>query len=102
LPSSALPPSAEPPLRVEKIWDDPLDIVVSRSHPLAQAKRVQTAMLLEYRRFCRSRNLYPRNHSQNFGPLRDRIQVGMAAITWKYSKCLRRSALAGALFLGHD
>ena len=88
-----LPPSADPPLRVEKIWDDPLDIVVSRSHPLAQAKRVQAAMLLEYPAILAGLGTYTREIILNsFGPLRDRIQVGMAT---NYLEVLKMLAAIG-------
>jgi len=88
-----LPPSAEPPLRVEKIWDDPLDIVVSRSHPLAQAKRVQAAMLLDYPAILPGLGTYTREIILNsFGPLRDRIQVGMAT---NYLEVLKMLAAIG-------
>src|SRR3990172_8400452 len=42
-----LPPKTAAPLKTEKIWDDPLDIVVSPGHPLAREKRVKLAKLLE-------------------------------------------------------
>jgi DNA-binding transcriptional LysR family regulator len=88
-----LPPSAEPPLRVEKIWDDPLDIVVSRSHPLAQVKRVQAAMLLDYPAILPGLGTYTREIILNsFGPLRDKIQVGMAT---NYLEVLKMLAAIG-------
>ena len=88
-----LPPSAEPPLRVEKIWDDPLDIVVSRNHPLAQVKRVQAAMLLGYPAILPGLGTYTREIILNsFGPLRDRIQVGMAT---NYLEVLKMLAAIG-------
>ena len=88
-----LPPSADPPLRVEKIWDDPLDIVVSRNHPLAQAKRVQAAMLLDYPAILPGLGTYTREIILNsFGPLRDRIQVGMAT---NYLEVLKMLAAIG-------
>ena len=88
-----LPPSAEPPLRVEKIWDDPLDIVVGRNHPLAQAKRVQAAMLLDYPAILPGPGTYTREIILNsFGPLRDRIQIGMAT---NYLEVLKMLAAIG-------
>ena len=88
-----LPPSADPPLRVEKIWDDPLDIVVSRSHPLAQVKRVQAAMLLDYPAILPGPGTYTREIILNsFGPLRDKIQVGMAT---NYLEVLKMLAAIG-------
>jgi len=88
-----LPPSADPPLRVEKIWDDPLNIVVSRSHPLAQVKRVQAAMLLDYPAILPGLGTYTREIILNaLGPLRDRIQVGMAT---NYLEVLKMLAAIG-------
>ena len=88
-----LPPSADPPLRVEKIWADPLDIVVSRSHPLAQVKRVQPEMLLDYPAILPGPGTYTREIILNaLGPLRDRIQVGMAT---NYLEVLKMLAAIG-------
>ena len=88
-----LPPSADPPLRVEKIWDDPLDIVVSRSHPLAQEKRVQASMLLDYPAILPGLGTYTREIILNsFGTLRDKIQVGMAT---NYLEVLKMLAAIG-------
>src|SRR4030067_1174539 len=41
-----LPPKAAAPLKAEKIWDDPLDIVVSPGHPLARELHVTMSRLL--------------------------------------------------------
>lgn len=88
-----LPPRAEPPLEVEKIWDDPLDIVVSRSHPLALVKRVEPAMLLDYPAILPGPGTYTREIILNaFGALRDRIQVGMAT---NYLEVLKMLAAIG-------
>ncbi|MBI3545557.1 MAG: LysR family transcriptional regulator, partial [Gammaproteobacteria bacterium] len=43
-----LPPAKLASLRMQKIWDDPLDIVVSREHPLAQEAHPSAQMLLDY------------------------------------------------------
>ena len=88
-----LPPSAEAPLRIEKIWDDPLDIVVSPEHSLAQAQRAQPAMLLEYPAILPGHGTYTREIILNaFGRLRDRIQVGMAT---NYLEVLKMLAAIG-------
>lgn len=88
-----LPPRAEPPLEVEKIWDDPLDIVVSRGHPLAQAKRVEPAMLLDYPAILPGPGTYTREIIlKSFGAWRDRIQVGMAT---NYLEVLKMLATIG-------
>src|SRR3970040_615242 len=65
------------PLKAEKIWADPLDIVVSPNHPLAREKRVKLAELLEYPAILPGPGTYTREIILNaFGPMRDRIQVG--------------------------
>jgi DNA-binding transcriptional LysR family regulator len=88
-----LPPTAAAPLKVEKIWDDPLDIVVGRSHPLALVKRVQTAMLLDYPAILPGPGTYTREIIlSSFGPLRDRIKVGMAT---NYLEVLKMLATIG-------
>ncbi|MDO8706003.1 MAG: LysR family transcriptional regulator [Sulfuricaulis sp.] len=88
-----LPPAAKPPLRVEKIWDDPLDIVVSHDHPLARLKNIQTAMLLEYPAILPGPGTYTREIILSaFGSWRDRIQVGMAT---NYLEVLKMLAAIG-------
>lgn len=88
-----LPPTATAPLKLEKIWDDPLDIVVSRNHPLARVKHVQAAMLLDYPAILPGPGTYTREIILNaFGPLRDRIQVGMAT---NYLEVLKMLAAIG-------
>ena len=88
-----LPPTAEAPLRLEKIWDDPLDIVVSREHPLASVSRVKPAMLLDYPAILPGTGTYTREIILNaFGPLRDRIQIGMAT---NYLEVLKMLAAIG-------
>ncbi|MHB8741510.1 MAG: LysR family transcriptional regulator [Sulfuricaulis sp.] len=88
-----LPPRAEPPLVVEKIWDDPLDIVVSRTHPLAQAKRVEPLMLLDYPAILPGPGTFTREIILNaFGAWRNRIQVGMAT---NYLEVLKMLAAIG-------
>ena len=88
-----LPPTAATPLKLEKIWDDPLDIVVSRGHPLAKVKHVQAAMLLDYPAILPGPGTYTREIILNaFGPLRDRIQVGMAT---NYLEVLKMLAAIG-------
>lgn len=88
-----LPPEVGPPLKTEKIWDDPLDIVVSPNHPLAQEKRIKLARLLEYPAILPGPGTFTREIILNaFGPLRDRIQVGMAT---NYLEVLKMLAAIG-------
>jgi DNA-binding transcriptional LysR family regulator len=88
-----LPPAADAPLRIEKIWDDPLDIVVSPDHPLAQTPHVHPEMLLNYPAILPGPGTYTREIILNaFGSLRDRIQVGMAT---NYLEVLKMLAAIG-------
>jgi DNA-binding transcriptional LysR family regulator len=88
-----LPPTADAPLRIEKIWDDPLDIVVSPEHPLARAQHVRPEMLLNYPAILPGPGTYTREIILNaFGSLRDRIQVGMAT---NYLEVLKMLAAIG-------
>jgi DNA-binding transcriptional LysR family regulator len=88
-----LPPKAAAPLKTEKIWDDPLDIVVSPGHPLARELHVNFARLLEYPAILPGPGTYTREIILNaFGRLRDRIQVGMAT---NYLEVLKMLAAIG-------
>ncbi len=88
-----LPPKTPVPLKTEKIWDDPLDIVVSPGHPLAREKRVKLETLLDYPAILPGPGTYTREIILNaFGPLRDRIQVGMAT---NYLEVLKMLAAIG-------
>ena len=74
-----LPPAVTPPLRVEKIWDDLLQIVIGHEHTLAQMPQVTAAMLLDYPAILPGHGTYTREIIlSSFGALRDRIQIGMA------------------------
>lgn len=88
-----LPPKAESPLKVEKIWDDPLDIVVSPTHPLASEKRLKLFKLLEYPAILPGPGTYTREIILNsFGGLRDKIHIGMAT---NYLEVLKMLAAIG-------
>ena len=88
-----LPPTADAPLHIEKIWDDPLDIAVSPEHPLAREQRVHPEMLLDYPAILPGPGTYTREIILNaFGSLRDRIQVGMAT---NYLEVLKMLAAIG-------
>jgi len=88
-----LPPKAAAPLKTEKIWDDPLDIVVSPGHPLARELHVSFSRLLDYPAILPGPGTYTREIILNaFGRLRDRIQVGMAT---NYLEVLKMLAAIG-------
>jgi len=88
-----LPPNTSVPLKTEKIWDDPLDIVVSPGHPLAREKRIKLEKLLDYPAILPGPGTYTREIILNaFGSLRDRIQIGMAT---NYLEVLKMLAAIG-------
>ena len=88
-----LPPKADAPLKTEKIWDDPLDIVVSPGHALARELHVTFSRLLDYPAILPGPGTYTREIILNaFGRLRDRIQVGMAT---NYLEVLKMLAAIG-------
>ncbi|MEK7261889.1 MAG: LysR family transcriptional regulator [Pseudomonadota bacterium] len=87
-----LPPQVSPPLRVEKIWDDPLDIVVNPQHPLA-AHASAARQLTAYPAILPGPGTYTREIIlKALGPLRHRIQVGM---TTNYLEVLKMLAAIG-------
>jgi DNA-binding transcriptional LysR family regulator len=87
-----LPPQVAPPLRIEKIWDDPLDIVVNPQHPLA-AHAVMARQLTDYPAILPGPGTYTREIIlKALGPLRHRIQVGM---TTNYLEVLKMLAAIG-------
>lgn len=87
-----LPPQVAPPLRAEKIWDDPLDIVVNPQHPLA-AHAVVARQLTDYPAILPGPGTYTREIIlKALGPLRQRIQVGM---TTNYLEVLKMLAAIG-------
>jgi len=88
-----LPPETATPLKTEKIWDDPLDIVVSPGHPLARELPVTLNRLLDYPAILPGPGTYTREIIlKAFGRLRDRIQVGMAT---NYLEVLKMLATIG-------
>ncbi len=87
-----LPPKPLPPLRIEKIWDDPLAIVVSPQHPLA-THPAPGRQLVSYPAILPGPGTYTREIIlKALGPLRDRIQVGM---TTNYLEVLKMLAAIG-------
>ncbi len=88
-----LPPETNPPLRVEKVWDDPLDIVVSPKHPLANIAAPMARHLLDYPAILPGQGTYTREIIlKALGPLRNRIKVGM---TTNYLEVLKMLASIG-------
>ncbi len=88
-----LPPVVDAPLQSIKIWDDPLDIVVSRTHPLAGTAPVSPKVLLDYPAILPGPGTYTREIIlKALGPWRDKISVGMAT---NYLEVLKMLAAIG-------
>jgi len=88
-----LPPSMEAPLASELLWEDPLDFVVGTEHPLAQSSRPDPSDLLGYPAILPGPGTFTRELILNaFGPLRDRIRIGMAT---NYLEVLKMLASIG-------
>lgn len=88
-----LPPAVSAPLQAIKIWDDPLDIVVSRTHPLAGAAPASPKALLDYPAILPGPGTYTREIIlKALGPWRDKISVGMAT---NYLEVLKMLAAIG-------
>ncbi len=88
-----LPPTAPAQLRLTRVWNDPLDIVVGRNHPLAQRRAPTVRTLLDYPAILPGPGTYTRAIIlQALGPVRDKIQVGMAT---NYLEVLKMLASIG-------
>jgi len=88
-----LPPKLEAPLKADAIWDDPLDIVVARHHPLAQARDVQIKDLAAYPAILPGPGTYTREIIlKALGAWRDKIEIGMAT---NYLEVLKMLASIG-------
>ena len=88
-----LPPVVSAPLQTMKVWDDPLDIVVSRTHPLADSSPTSPKVLLDYPAILPGPGTYTREIIlKALGPWRDRITVGMAT---NYLEVLKMLAAIG-------
>jgi DNA-binding transcriptional LysR family regulator len=90
---ATLPTRPSPALRCERLWDDPLEIVVGLSHPLARQKRVRMQTLTEYPAVLPGVGTYTRELILSaLAPVRDRIQIAMAT---NYLEVLRMLAAIG-------
>lgn len=88
-----LPPGRPPQLKRERVWDDPLDIVVAIAHPLAARRDVSTKQLLEHPAILPGAGTYTREIIlRAFGNLGAKIHVGM---TTNYFEVLKMLASIG-------
>jgi DNA-binding transcriptional LysR family regulator len=88
-----LPPTVNAPLQTMEIWNDPLDIVVSHTHPLAGRTPTSAKVLLDYPAILPGPGTYTREIIlKALGPWRDQISVGMAT---NYLEVLKMLASIG-------
>ena len=88
-----LPPKLERPLKAETVWDDPLDIVVARHHPLTKLHAVQIKGLASYPAILPGPGTYTREIIlKALGSWRDKIEIGMAT---NYLEVLKMLASIG-------
>jgi DNA-binding transcriptional LysR family regulator len=74
-----LPPSPAPVLHVEKVWDDPLTIVVSEEHPLANTRRPELSDLAAHPAILPATNTYTRQIAeQAFAALNLELDVALS------------------------
>lgn len=88
-----LPPHTQPQLRAERAWDDPLDIVIAATHPLANRDSLDVKSLLAEPAILPGTGTYTREIIlKAFGKHRANIQVGM---TTNYLEVLKMLASIG-------
>jgi DNA-binding transcriptional LysR family regulator len=74
-----LPPSPAPALHVEKVWDDPLTVVVSEEHPLATRVRPGLSDLAAHPAVLPAPNTYTRQIAeQAFAALNLKLDVALS------------------------
>jgi DNA-binding transcriptional LysR family regulator len=88
-----LPDHPSPELRVIKVWDDPLEIVVGLDHPLAKEKSIRPLVLMNYPAILPGPGTITRELILNaLAPVRDGIEIGMAT---NYMEVLKMLAAIG-------
>ena len=88
-----LPPAPIARLRCERVWDDPLDVVVAANHPLASNGTVQLRALLEHPAIMPGPGTYTREIIlKALGTVRSKIRVDM---TTNYLEVLKMLASIG-------
>lgn len=74
-----LPTAPLGPLNAVPIWDDPLEIVVSKLHPLAAKRRIDADTLMHYPAVLPGTGTFTRELIlAAFGPRRNQLRVGMS------------------------
>jgi DNA-binding transcriptional LysR family regulator len=88
-----LPEHASADLRTIKIWDDPLEIVVGKDHPLAKEKTIKPITLLNYPAILPGPGTITRELILSaLASVRDGIDIGMAT---NYMEVLKMLAAIG-------
>jgi len=74
-----LPPAPRAPLNVTPVWDDPLEIVVGNTHPLAKRRRLDAATLVRYPAVLPGTGTYTRELILTaLGTQREHLNVSMS------------------------
>lgn len=88
-----LPPTTIPQLRCERIWEDPLDVVVAPNHPLARHRSANMRTLLEHPAILPGPGTYTREIILNaLGDARANVRVDM---TTNYLEVLKMLVAIG-------
>ncbi len=88
-----LPPAPIPQLQCERIWNDPLDIVVAANHPLGAQRDVALRTLLEHTAILPGPGTYTREIVlKALGSARSKVRVDM---TTNYLEVLKMLAAIG-------
>ncbi len=88
-----LPTDGPADLRIQPVWDDPLEIVVSPNHALATMRAITIDRLIAYPAILPGPGTYTREIIlAALGPLRDRLTIGMAT---NYLEVLKMLASIG-------
>jgi len=88
-----LPSQSSHPLILEKIWDDPLEIVVGRNHPLANQQSVSLETLVAHPAILPGPGTFTREKILSaLGNFGDRLAINMAT---NYLEVLRMLAAIG-------
>jgi DNA-binding transcriptional LysR family regulator len=74
-----LPTASRPALNSDPVWDDPLEIVIGKRHPLATRRRIDVTMLLNHPAVLPGSGTFTRELILSaLGPRRDRLDISMS------------------------
>ncbi len=74
-----LPTAPRPPLNIIPVWDDPLEVVIGKRHPLATRRRIDADALLHHQAVMPGSGTFTRELILSaLGSRRDRLDVAMS------------------------